>query len=161
MEAKTTKPSRAIASKYEDTYFYEYKYDYVSSITCTQKDFTQIPFYTQYVELLPMQYLNVKVKIPFVGNDCDSKRSRILLKFDGEIIDQSAKYNTKQWELHDLVLEGMVFEIGQGKHIIEIFACVDGGTLNIPHYNTSLIEATKLPKLQGKLSIKGKILLQE
>ena len=158
---ETTKQPRAVKSKYEESYFYEYKYEYVSSVTSIQTDFTQIPYYTHYIELLPMQYLTVKIKIPFVGNDLAGKRSRILLKFDGEVIDQSAKYNTKQWELNDLVLEGMVFEIGQGKHMIEIFACVDGGTLNIPHYNTSLIEATKLPKLQGKLSIKGKILLQE
>ena len=161
MEAKKTKDPRAVRSKYEESYFYEYKYEYDSSVTSTQNDFTQIPYYTHYIELLPMQYLTVKIKIPFVGNDSNGKRSRILLKFDGEVIDQSAKYNTSAWELHDLVLEGTVFEIGQGKHIIEIYACVDGGTLNIPHLNTSLIEATKTPKLQGKLSIKGKILLDD
>lgn len=137
-------------------FFYEFNYKYTECITTTATEFTEVPFYTHHFQVdTSMEYLCVKLKIPFVGNEVGNTRSRLLMKLDGKDIDQFSKFNMVEWELMDITLEGRVFEVSKGPHYIQIYAVVDAGKFHCPHYNSAGIEGTKTPKIQGRLTLEG------
>ena len=43
--------------------------------------------------------------------------------------------NEVNWELKPLFLEGIGINVKSANHKLKLMCCVDGGELNIPHYN--------------------------
>ena len=83
----------------------------------------------------------------------------IRLTLDEINISDSTIFGFNNWELHDITLTGIIKNINSGNHIIKIYACVDGGFLNIPHYNTHYnthcIENTIYPSIFANMYVIG------
>jgi len=122
----------------------------------TSGGFVDISHYTRKI-LVPtfMQYCSVKLHIPFSGNDTADSRSRIILYFDNEPIADESVYGPTHWVLVPMHIEGIQMNVEQGTHIIRLSACVNKGTLNIPHYNTGADEVTKQPSIFGTYTVIG------
>ena len=132
------------------------KIGYNCSITVTSNQLTEIFHYSrEFIAKKDYNILIVKLHIPFTGNNSAGKRSRILLYLDNEVICDGTMYNEVYWELKPLFLEGIGMNVKSGNHKIKLMCCVDGGELNIPHYNSSCIEHTIKPEISGKLIILG------
>ena len=132
------------------------KIGYNSSITVTSKQLTEVYHYSrEFMTNKDYNIIIVKLYIPFTSNDTECKRSRILLYLDDEVICDGTIYNQVYWELKPLFLEGIGINVKSGNHKLKLMCCVDGGTLNIPHYNTDYIEHTVKPEISGKLIILG------
>ena len=134
--------------------------DITQSITTLSTQLVEIPFYTQKLNSTPINIpalacLTITLHIPFTGNDTAESRSRILLKFDDIWVCDSTKFNNASWELHEITLTGVVKGVTEGAHTVRVFAAVDKGTLHIPHYNSSLIEAQIPPGLFANLFLLG------
>eukprot|EP00708_Paratrimastix_pyriformis_P003366 GAFH01002140.1.p2 GENE.GAFH01002140.1~~GAFH01002140.1.p2 ORF type:complete len:424 (-),score=89.47 GAFH01002140.1:5-1177(-) len=107
----------------------------------------EVPKYTRTITTPALNCLQLTMHIPFVGNDGDSARSRIVLYFDGQPVCDATKYNTKAWELHEVTLTALVRGVFAGPHTVQVRAMADRACLYLPHFNPSLIEATAEPPI--------------
>jgi len=117
------------------------KISFPSAITTNSGTLVEINHYRRQFTLDRAQAVQITLHIPFVGNDTGGKRSRIQLRVGNDAVCDSTKFNTNSWELHEVTLTALV-DLGAGQHTMSVWACVDGGTLQIPHYNAGLIEHT-------------------
>jgi len=154
MEFKNTTPP-PISSSLNELIKYE-KIGYNCSITVTSNQLTEVFHYSrEFITKKDYNILIVKLSIPFTGNNTQGKRSRILLYLDDEIICDGTMYNEVHWELKPLFLEGIGINVKSANHKLKLMCCVDGGELNIPHYNPGCIEHTIKPEISGRLIILG------
>jgi hypothetical protein len=133
---------------------YTEKIFFAASVTTNSLAWVELVNYTRTISTPALANLIVTVHIPFTGNDTAAKRSRIRLDFDGVPISDASKFNETIWELHEITLTGLVANVAAGVHTLKLFAMVDGGTLNIPHFNAALIESTA-PALFANLFLVG------
>ncbi len=132
------------------------KIRYNNSIIISSTQLTEVFHYSrEFITQIDYKFIIVKLNIPFTGNDSQGKRSRILLYLDDDVLCDGTKFNQVPWELHPIHLEGIKLNVQPGNHKIKLMCCVDGGNLNIPHYNTNLIEYTIKPEIFSTLVIIG------
>jgi len=131
------------------------KINFTKSIRIDSNTWELVEHYTREITIEALSNMIVTLHIPFVGNEKEESRSRIRLEFDGTSISDSTKYNKSPWELHEITLTGLVKGVAAGNHTIQVFAAVDKGKLHIPHYNTTLFEASLAPKIFANLYLLG------
>jgi len=144
----------AVASK---LFLFQEKISHNASVTTTSTSWTPLTFYTRTITTPLMAYVKVSLRIPFCGNDTNTSRNRLLLKFDGVDIASYMQYIQNGWGLNDAVISGTIFHVAAGDHKIEVFAAVDRGTMYCPHFNGGLIENTLTPAIFSNLVIKGNL----
>ncbi len=131
-------------------------FDYTGSVTVSSYSLTEIVFYTRtFVTEVPYKMCEVLVTIPFTGNDIGDHRCRIIAYLDAEPIYDGTMYSAARWTLEPLTIFARKIDLVQGHHRFRIYANVDGGTLNIPHFNSDLSECKVSPTLFGKMLITG------
>ena len=132
------------------------KIGYNNSIEISSKELTEVYHYSrEFMTFSDYKLLTIKLSIPFTGNGNRSARSRVILYLDDEELCDGSMYNTYEWELKPIHLEGIGINVKEGKHKLMLKCCVDSGTLYIPHYNEKLIENTVKPSVFGRLIIIG------
>ena len=132
------------------------KIGYRGSVLVNSATLTEVVIYTRTfttVKNYPMT--DIKIAIPFTGNKLIYRRSRIIVYLDREPIYDATMYSSKAWDLKPLNIVASKVNMLTGNHVIKIFAAVDGGVLNIPHYNAGLYESTILPKIFGRMTVLG------
>ena len=135
---------------------YHQIYKYTSSILVEQKALTEVPYYTHEFKTEQIyQIVQVNINIPFTSIDTDGTRGRILTYLDNELICDSTISNNKAWELKPLTLIGYIQNLQKGTHKIKTLACVDKGTINLPHLNKDFIEYKIQPIISGSITIIG------
>jgi len=130
------------------------KIPYTTSVVVNSAAFVEVNHYRRQFNLDRAQNVHINLHIPFVGNDTAGRRSRIQLRVDGETVCDSSKYNTKSWELHEVTFTALV-QLAPGQHTVTVFACVDGGTLRMPHYDGGSIEHTVKDSIFANLLVIG------
>ena len=141
-------------------FVYEEKIRYTQSIIAQNAgNLAEIPFYTRTITLSnPIDILTIDYEIPFVGNDSGNwANSRILLRVNGQYVCDASKANQKEWILHPIHLKAVLANLQPGPIVVQIFAAVQFGRLNIPHYNPALLEGntTDTLKMFGSLRVLG------
>ena len=130
--------------------------EYIASVLINQKELTEVPYYTR--EFKTEQIYNivqVNINIPFTAIDKEWSRARILTYLDNEKICDSSIHSRLDYELKPLTIIGYVKNLPIGNHKIKILACVDQGTLNLPHLWEKRIEYTIKPIVSGSMTIIG------
>ena len=156
MENSSTPPTPMVKPNTVNDLIKNEKIGYNNSIQINSQSLIEVYHYSrEFLINIDYKILTVKLNIPFSGNDSSNKRSRILLYLDEEMICDGSIFNTNSWELKPLFLEGISVNVKAGYHKIKLMCCVDGGTLNIPHYNTNNFEHKIKPELSGRLTIIG------
>lgn len=130
---------------------------YTQSVLVNANSPAVVPHYTRQVKVdRNCDVLMIDLTIPFVGNDANGARSRIWLRVNGQFQSDATKYNHTPWELHPIHLKATLTNVVAGTILnIEVLASVDRGTLNIPHYNTNLMEANQTPSIAASLNVVG------
>ncbi len=129
---------------------------YTGPITVTSTALVEVSAYTRTIvlgrnyPLLDLQYV-----IPFTGNSDAGARSRIVVFFDTTPVYDSTMLTGSAFNLVPLDIIARVVNAACGFHTVRVYAAVDTGTLNIPHYNPLLIEATVAPSLFGRVTFVG------
>jgi len=132
------------------------KIQYDKSITTNSKELKTIDFYTRTFQTnKDYKIINIKINIPYTSNDVDYGKSKVILFFDNEPICDLTMFDRVQYSLKPITIDAIVVEPPMGSHKMELKACVQNGTLNIPHYNPGFIEHTINPKLFGSIHILG------
>ena len=147
--------SKKIENKTPKLLFYQ-KLEFIAPVLIDQKTLTEVPYYTR--EFKTEQIYNivqVNINIPYTSMDTDCSHGKILTFLDNEMICDSTIYNSKQWELKPLTIIGYVHNLPIGNHKMKILACVDKGTLNLPHLWKNGIEYTIKPIVSGSMTIIG------
>jgi hypothetical protein len=134
---------------------YQKNINFTASVTTNSTTLQEISQYTQTIAIPKLSCLIVTLHIPFTGNDTPDKRSRICLQFDTQTISDATKYNQGQWELNEITLTGLVQNVAEGNHTVKVWAAVEGGTLNIPHYNPDRIEKKITPEIFANFYMVG------
>ena len=135
---------------------FQQKLEYIAPVLIDQKELTEVPYYTR--EFKTEQIYNivqVNINIPYTSMDTDVSHGKILTYLDNEMICDSTIHNRYQWELKPLTIIGYVKNLPIGNHKIKILACVDRGTLNLPHLWKTCIEYTIKPIVSGSMTIIG------
>ena len=135
---------------------FQQKLEYIAPVLIDQKELTEVPYYTR--EFKTEQIYNivqVNINIPYTSMDTDGSHGKILTYLDNEMICDSTIHNRYQWELKPLTIIGYVKNLPIGNHKIKILACVDKGTLNLPHLWKTCIEYTIKPIVSGSMTIIG------
>ena len=135
---------------------FQQKLEYIAPVLIDQKELTEVPYYTR--EFKTEQIYNivqVNINIPYTSMDTDCSHGKILTYLDNEMICDSTIHNQYQWELKPLTIIGYVKNLPIGNHKIKILACVDKGTLNLPHLWKTCIEYTIKPIVSGSMTIIG------
>ena len=135
---------------------FQQKLEYIAPVLIDQKELTEVPYYTR--EFKTEQIYNivqVNINIPYTSMDTDYSHGKILTYLDNEMICDSTIHNRYQWELKPLTIIGYVKNLPIGNHKIKILACVDKGTLNLPHLWKTCIEYTIKPIVSGSMTIIG------
>ena len=135
---------------------FQQKLEYIAPVLIDQKELTEVPYYTR--EFKTEQIYNivqVNINIPYTSMDTDYSHGKILTYLDNEMICDSTIHNQYQWELKPLTIIGYVKNLPIGNHKIKILACVDKGTLNLPHLWKTCIEYTIKPIVSGSMTIIG------
>ena len=135
---------------------FQQKLEYIAPVLIDQKELTEVPYYSR--EFKTEQIYNivqVNINIPYTSMDTDCSHGKILTYLDNEMICDSTIYNRYQWELKPLTIIGYVKNLPIGNHKIKILACVDKGTLNLPHLWKTCIEYTIKPIVSGSMTIIG------
>lgn len=130
--------------------------EYIASVLINQKELIEVPYYTR--EFKTEQIYNivqVNINIPFSGIGKESSRAKILTYLDNEKICDSSIHSRVDYELKPLTIIGYVKNLPIGNHKIKILACVDQGTLNLPHLYENNIEYTIKPIISGSMTIIG------
>ncbi len=129
--------------------------NFTTSVTTASTALQEISQYTITITTPKLSCSIVTLHIPFAGNDTADKRSRICLQFDTQTISDATKYNQGQWELNEITLTGLVQNVAEGNHTVKVLAAVEGGTLNIPHYNPDRIEKKITPEIFANFYMVG------
>ena len=135
---------------------FQQKLEYIAPVLIDQKELTEVPYYSR--EFKTEQIYNivqVNINIPYTSMDTDYSHGKILTYLDNEMICDSTIHNQYQWELKPLTIIGYVKNLPIGNHKIKILACVDKGTLNLPHLCKTCIEYTIKPIVSGSMTIIG------
>ena len=135
---------------------FQQKLEYIAPVLIDQKELTEVPYYTR--EFKTEQIYNIvqiNINIPYTSMDTDWSHGKILTYLDNEMICDSTINNRYQWELKPLTIIGYVKNLPIGNHKIKILACVDKGTLNLPHLWKTCIEYTIKPIVSGSMTIIG------
>ena len=135
---------------------FQQKLEYIAPVLIDQKKLIEVPYYTR--EFKTEQIYNivqVNINIPYTSMDTDYSHGKILTYLDNEMICDSTIHNRYQWEIKPLTIIGYVKNLPIGNHKIKILACVDKGTLNLPHLNKNCIEYTIKPIVSGCMTIIG------
>ena len=135
---------------------FQQKLEYIAPVLIDQKELTEVPYYSR--EFKTEQIYNivqVNINIPYTSMDTDCSHGKILTYLDNEMICDSTIHNQYQWELKPLTIIGYVKNLPIGNHKIKILACVDKGTLNLPHLWKTCIEYTIKPIVSGSMTIIG------
>ena len=130
--------------------------EYIAPVLINQKELTEVPYYTR--EFKTEQIYNivqVNINIPFTAIDKEWSRARILTYLDNEKICDSSIHSRLDYDLKPLTIIGYVKNLPIGNHKIKILACVDQGTLNLPHLWEKRIEYTIKPIVSGSMTIIG------
>ena len=130
--------------------------EYIAPVLINQKELTEVPYYTR--EFKTEQIYNivqVNINIPFTAIDKEWSRARILTYLDNEKICDSSILSRLDYDLKPLTIIGYVKNLPIGNHKIKILACVDQGTLNLPHLWVKKIEYTIKPIVSGSMTIIG------
>jgi hypothetical protein len=129
-------------------------FKYTSSVTCNSATLAAIPFYGRAFNA-PANFslCTISLCIPFTGNDTATSRSRVLVYLDSELIYDATMYGQVAWQLVPINIHAYKVGLACGQHSLNVYACVDKGNLNIPHYNSACIEGTTQPSLSGSLTI--------
>ena len=131
------------------------------SITINDNSLTEVSFYSRdFTTEEPFKLVNIKINIPFVGNNEGNRngcmsRNRILTYIDDELACDSSITSYTAWNLQNLNIDGFITDLKPGKHTLRIKACVNFGTLHIPFINQSYIEYTTKPSLSCGILITG------
>lgn len=134
---------------YAKTFFF------TEHVTCASPQWQEIAFYETAIITPKLANLLITLHIPYAGNESGGTRNRIRLDFDDAPLCDATKHNAAPWELHEITLTGLVENVAAGDHTLRLFAQVSGGCLHIPHYNTTLIEATSPPPIFANLALLG------
>ena len=136
--------------------FLDEKITYTASISTASTTLTEVTQYTRTITTV-INYPNAdfRISIPFTGNQISGRRSRVIVYCDTEAIYDATMYSSGTWDLHPLSIVASKVNLLVGNHVIKILTAVDGGTLYIPHYNPTLIEATISPQMFGRLTYLG------
>lgn len=135
---------------------FQQKLEYIAPVLIDQKELTEVPYYTREFKTERIySIVQVNINIPFTSIDKEWGRAKILTYLDNEMICDSTILNRFEWEIRPLTIIGYVRNLAIGNHKIKIFACVDKGTLNLPHLWKSGIEYTIKPIVSGCMTIIG------
>ncbi len=91
------------------------------SISIDDKSLTEVSFYTRdFTTEENFKLINVKINIPFVGNNEGNRngcltRNRILTYIDDELACDSSITSYKEWELQNLNIDGFIIDLKPGK----------------------------------------------
>jgi hypothetical protein len=135
---------------------FQQKLEYIAPVLIDQKELTEVPYYTREFKTEQIySIVQVNINIPYTSIDTDCSHGKILTYLDNEMICDSTIHSRHQWELKPLTIIGYVKNLPIGNHKIKILACVDKGTLNLPHLNKGYIEYTIKPIVSGSMTIIG------
>ncbi len=135
---------------------YTKNFTYTDHITTASTTWAEVTHYTTTVTTPALSNLIVTLHIPFVGSDTGGARIRIRLVFDNTTISDATMHDGHAWDdFRNITLTGLVQNVTAGSHTIRVYAAVSAGTLHIPHYNTTLIEATLSPAIFANLYLVG------
>ena len=157
-EASST-PPQPIAAYYSGKFYtYSEFLDIEKSINIGgSTNLTAVEFYTRIFEInWPLDVLQIELVIPFVGfsNGGGGSRARILLTVNDRILaDASMRGSTG--DLRPILLKAMLADVSIGTVKVQVKVAVDGGTLEIPHFNPAKIEKTIERSLFAKYHLLG------
>ena len=147
--------TKLIENKKPKILFYQ-KLEYISPVLVDQTSLTEVPYYTREFKTEDnYQIVQVNINIPYASMDKEWSHGRILTYLDNEMINDSTIHNRFEWEIKPLTIMGYIQNLQKGTHKIKILACVDKGTLNIPHIWKEGIEYTIRPIISGSMTIIG------
>ena len=150
-----TNITKLIENKKPKILFYQ-KLEYISPVLVDQTSLTEVPYYTREFKTEDnYQIVQVNINIPYTSMDKEYSHGRILTYLDNEMINDSTIHNRFDWEIKPLTIMGYIQNLQKGNHKIKILACVDKGTLNIPHIWKTSIEYTIRPIISGSMTIIG------
>ena len=130
-----------------------FKFD--NTVGTNSKTLEEIKHYSRNVETPALSGLLITLHIPFVANNTDGARSRILLYFDKDPISDVTKGVRQKWELHEVTLTGLVEKVTAATHKIRLYGAVNNGHLDIPHYDRKHIEHKIKPSIFANLNLIG------
>jgi hypothetical protein len=138
------------------TWSQKIKVEFAGSIVVNAGEWTEVDRYARVVNL-PRNFscLQITLDIPFTGNEFASHRSRIQLLFDNTPICDATMYSQHPWQLIPVNMHGIVKDVIAGDHTLTVRALVSGGSLRIPWYNGSCVEATVAPPIFATYNIIG------
>ena len=130
------------------------KINYTESIIVTGNVFQEVPYYTR-TFFAPRDYprCSITLSIPFVANDGVAARSRVYLALDEEPIWDNSIHGMVAWTMVPLNFNAHKSHVTMGEHTIKIYAAVDKGTLNIPHFNPNVIENYAKPAIFSTMEV--------
>ena len=135
---------------------FQQKLEYIAPVLIDQKELIEVPYYTREFKTEKIyNIVQVNINIPYTSMDEENSHGKILTYLDNEMISDSTIHNRYPWELKPLTIIGYVKNLPIGNHKIKILACVDRGTLNLPHLYKSCIEYTIKPIVSGSMTIIG------
>lgn len=127
-----------------------------ASIIVQSTTMTPIQFYTRYINLpSSMDVVTIDWTLPFCGIDQSWAIGRVHLLVNGQPVSDASFVNRPQWQLHQLHLKAVLPDVPPGNLMLEIRASSGGKSMNLPHFNPNLIEATQSPRLTSELTIIG------
>ena len=135
---------------------FQQKLEYIAPVLIDQKELIEVPYYTREFKTEKIyNIVQVNINIPYKSMDEENSHGKILTYLDNQMISDSTIHNRYSWELKPLTIIGYVKNLPIGNHKIKILACVDRGTLNLPHLYKSCIEYTIKPIVSGSMTIIG------
>lgn len=128
---------------------------YTNSIVVCSTQWTEIPYYSREVRTdVRYRSLEIRLSIPYSGKHLTG-RARVVLFFDGLPVADQTTHSSSAWQLIPLHFHARIQKVAPGTHKLVLKAAVDSSCLNIPHYNTDLMERTLDPPLTGSYLIVG------
>jgi len=149
----TSLPSGPVYGKNADVLLDE-RIKFTQSVNIRGNTWQEIPTYTRTFETLKY-YVSCRfyITVPFAGTDSPGTRNRILLLFDDEAINDNTFYSSVNWFLPSIAITSHKTRVRSGTHTLKLMAAVNGGTLQFPHYNTGLSEATLKPAIFATMDV--------
>jgi len=127
---------------------------FTQSVNIRGNTWQEIPTYTRTFETTK-SYVSCRfeITVPFAGTDSPGTRNRMLLLFDDEAINDNSFYSQTYWFLPSVAISSHKTNVKSGTHTLRLMAAVNGGTLQFPHYNAGLSEATLKPSIFATMDV--------
>ena len=130
------------------------KIQFTDSITTSARSWTELPCYTRtFITSRNYPLCCIMISIPFVANDTDTARNRLLLLLDDEPIYETTTGQWVKWIFFPLDINAHKVNLAAGTHKFKLVAATDKGTLNIPHYNPGGIEGCMTPTIFASILV--------